>query len=42
VSLKSDLPFLEKRRATGINKVCSIGQWFINADGTRANKDMPK
>ena len=24
---------------TGINKVCSIGTWFINVDGTRANKD---
>jgi len=24
---------------TGINKVCSIGRWFINPDGTRANKD---
>jgi hypothetical protein len=23
---------------TGINKVCSIGRWFINADGTRASK----
>jgi hypothetical protein len=25
---------------TGINKVCSIGRWFINADGSRANKDL--
>jgi hypothetical protein len=24
---------------TGINKVASIGRWFINADGTRASKD---
>jgi hypothetical protein len=24
---------------TGINKICSIGRWFINADGTRMNKD---
>ena len=24
---------------TGINKICSIGKWFVNADGTRANKD---
>ena len=24
---------------TGINKVCSIGRWFINPDGSRASKD---
>ena len=24
---------------TDIHKTCSIGRWFINADGTRANKD---
>jgi len=27
------------RPGTGINKVCSVGRWFINADGSRANKD---
>jgi len=27
------------RPGTGINKTCSIGRWFINADGTKMNKD---
>jgi hypothetical protein len=27
------------RPGTGINKIGTIGVWFINADGTRANKD---
>jgi hypothetical protein len=27
------------RPGTGINKVASIGRWFVNADGTRASKD---
>ena len=25
---------------THINKTCSIGRWFINANGTKANKDV--
>jgi hypothetical protein len=24
---------------TGINKICSIGRWFVNANGSRASKD---
>ena len=24
---------------TGINKICSLGRWFINADGSKMNKD---
>jgi len=24
---------------TGINKICAIGRWFLNADGTRASKE---
>jgi hypothetical protein len=27
------------RPFTGINKICGVGRWFINSDGTRMNKD---
>ena len=39
-TFKEDAILFRPRNEIGkLDKICSIGKWFINADGTKANKD---